>query len=399
MTKTTVQPPLDETMELSSTAEKNQTVQKHLEEVLVIKQKLADIKENFNKIIDAIAHNPSLFSRAASYWGTLPLWQKIIAGIILIVPLFIIGVAVQLFALLSTSIFTLITYTTSSLLLDNHHNQNENSAEQLKASVGSLADALGTVILSLDTLREQLTLEIKQFQKENEQLAVHVSTLKEQILTLSNQAEQLKDTEQKLRSTLVELNKTKTTLESSIQEQSSLLQQSQSKLEQVIQEFQANQTQLSNKIIELNQVNIEMGLAVENGKKVSSTLEGVVETLSKTVIADEQQRVTFQHRLNDFLSNKEKSFDQVAERICEAELKLEQVRNELTQSNQKYRELLDRHEQQVIRLERLDDVQATAQTNPARKLKTLGLFALDAQTIQQREQQLPEPLHTVLSVH
>ncbi|HIF0302623.1 TPA: hypothetical protein ACXYLJ_002929 [Legionella pneumophila] len=53
-------------------------------------------------------------------------------------------------------------------------------------------------------------------------------------------------------------------------------------------------------------------------------------------------------------TNKEKSFDQVAERICEAERKLSVVTKQLEESNQRYRKLLDRQEQQIIRLEQID---------------------------------------------
>jgi uncharacterized membrane protein len=74
-----------------------------------------------------------------------------------------------------------------------------------------------------------------------------------------------------------------------------------------------------------------------------------VEALSKTVIADEEQRTSFQLRLNEFLNNKEKIFDQVAERICEAEHKLSVVTKQFEQNNQRYRKFIDRQEQQIIR--------------------------------------------------
>ncbi|HHS8323245.1 TPA: LegC2/C7 family Dot/Icm T4SS effector, partial [Legionella anisa] len=43
--------------------------------------------------------------------------------------------------------------------------------------------------------------------------------------------------------------------------------------------------------------------------------------------------------------------------ICDAERKLSVVTKQLEESNQRYRKLLDRQEQQIIRLEQIDVVQ------------------------------------------
>lgn len=51
--------------------------------------------------------------------------------------------------------------------------------------------------------------------------------------------------------------------------------------------------QLAEKIAELHEVRLSLGLEVEKAKTVARTLEGTVQTLTGTVIADEEQRVTF----------------------------------------------------------------------------------------------------------
>jgi chromosome segregation ATPase len=66
-------------------------------------------------------------------------------------------------------------------------------------------------------------------------------------------------------------------------------------------------------------------------------------------------------KLEEFLTNKEKSFVEVADRICDAERKLSETQHKLSlvtkqleQNNQRYRTILDRQEQQIIRLEQME---------------------------------------------
>ncbi|MGL5741375.1 MAG: hypothetical protein ACRCXC_01910 [Legionella sp.] len=62
----------------------------------------------------------------------------------------------------------------------------------------------------------------------------------------------------------------------------------------------------------------------------------------------------FQDKLNTFLTEKTTSFDQVAERMTSAEQELAEVKAEFKASNNRYKRLLDLQEQQLRRLERLD---------------------------------------------
>lgn len=264
----------------------------------------------------------------------------------------------NLAALITLSIVTAIVYTASSFLLDNHQSQNTDNSEQLNAGISSLVELLDTIISTLDLLREQLAIEIDAFQKENERLTESVQQFCEQIKTLKSQISELNDTEKALRATQIELELTAKTLKGSIEEQSQVLENTQKELEQVVLAYKDNQNQLSDKIKELEDIKLKMGKEVDQAQSITLVLRSTVEALSKTVIADEEQRTSFQLRLNEFLTNKEKSFDQVAERICEAERKLAVVTKQLEQSNQRYRTLLDRQEQQIIRLEQLDAEQS-----------------------------------------
>ncbi|MCZ4798211.1 hypothetical protein [Legionella pneumophila] len=151
---------------------------------------------------------------------------------------------------------------------------------------------------------------------------------------------------------------TSKTLKCSNDAQSPALENTQKELQQVVQAYKENQNQLSNKIKELDDIKEKMGKEVEQARAVGLVLSGTVETFSNMVIQDKEQRAAFQKRLEEFLNNKEKSFVEVADRICEAEHKLSMVTKQLEESNQRYRRLLDRQEQQIIRLEQMDLVQS-----------------------------------------
>ncbi|HGT2644477.1 hypothetical protein DIZ47_09390 [Legionella taurinensis] len=346
-----------EDMEQDTLAQKTKKDKERFEKIVTTQNKIQKIKVDLNQLIQAMNQNPSLLSRAANLWNKIPLWQKITAGAVLTVPLLLTGLMANLAALITLSIVTAIVYTASSFLLDNHQSQNTDNSEQLNAGISSLVELLDTVISTLDLLREQLAIEIDAFQKENERLTESVQQFCEQIKTLKSQISKLSDTEKVLRVTQIDLELTAKTLKDSIEEQSQVLGNTQKELDQVVLAYKDNQNQLSDKIKELDEVKVKMSKEVDQAQTLSLVLKSTVEALSKTVIADEEQRTSFQLRLNEFLTNKEKSFDQVAERISDAERKLSVVTKQLEESNQRYRKLLDRQEQQIIRLEQIDMVQ------------------------------------------
>lgn len=330
------------------------------EQVVITQNKIQHIKTDLNQLIQAMQHNPSLFSRAASFWNEIPLWQKISAGIALSVPLLMIGLMANLAALITLSIVTAIGYTASHILLENHQRHNTDSTQSLKTGISSLVDLLDTVISTLEILHQQLALEIESFQKENERMSKSIGELSGQITTLTSQITVLTDTEKALRFTQSELERTVKTLKDSIAEQSQVLDETQKELKRVAQEYKNTQNQLADKITELDAVKQRLSKEVDQAQSIILVLRGTVEALSQSVIADGERRTAFQSRLNDFITNKEKSFDQVAERICEAERKLSAVTQQLEESNKRYRELLDRQELQIIRMEQMDAEQPVA---------------------------------------
>lgn len=346
-----------ENIEQDSLTQKTKKDKERFEKMVTTQNKIQKIKADLNKLIQSMNNNPSLLSRAASFWNEIPLWQKITAGAVLTIPLLMIGLMANLAALITLSIVTGIIYTVSHILLENHQSQNTDNIENLKAGISSLVDLLDSVISTLELLREQLAIEIDAFQKENARLTANIDQFCDQINTLKSEIIELTDTEKKLRATQVDLEQTATTLKGSIEEQSQVLENTQKQLEEVVQAYKENQNQLSNKIKELDNIKEKMGKEVEQARAVGLVLSGTVETFSNIVIQDKEQRAAFQKRLEEFLTNKEKSFVEVADRICDAERKLSVVTKQLEESNQRYRKLLDRQEQQIIRLEQMDVVQ------------------------------------------
>lgn len=367
----------EEATELNHQNKKSKKIKEELNQVLLTQKELDQIKENLTRMIDAMAHNPSFLSRAAAYWGELPLWQKIVTGVVLIVPTFVISLVAHIVVIFALSIFTLFTYTASSILLDNHHQLNIDRTEHLKAGITSLADTLGLIILSLDKIREQLAAEIEQFQKENEKLGLNVEELNAQIQELTQQSKQLKETEQGLRQTNNELEKLTESLKGSIKEHSDLLESNKEQLKQVQLNYEKAQSDLSKKIAELNQVKLGMSKEIERVKGIAATLEGTVQTLSASLLLDETQQQAFREKLESFLNNKETSFHQIAERICEAERQLTIVKEQYEHLNEQYQQLLNRGEAQIGRLEKLQSVPAKSRpaTGQVTLLKNIGIYA------------------------
>ncbi|MFO8785463.1 hypothetical protein SDB96_15520 [Legionella pneumophila serogroup 1] len=347
-----------ENMEQNHPNQKTKEDKERFAKIADVQNRIQKIKAALNQLIEAMNQNPSLLSQAAIFWNDVPLWQKITAGVVFTVPILMIGIMANLAALITLSIVTGIVYTASSILLDNHQEQNTENIEGLKAGISSLADLLESVISTLELLREQLAIEIDAFQKENTRLIANIDQFSEQIKSLKSQINELTDTEKALRVTKIELELTAKKLKDSIDAQSQALENTQNELEHVVHAYKENQIQLSDKIKELNDVKEKMGKEVEQARAVGLVLSGTVETFSNMVIQDKEQRAAFQKRLEEFLANKEKSFVEVADRICEAEHKLSVVTKQLEESNQRYRRLLDRQEQQIIRLEQMDMYQS-----------------------------------------
>jgi predicted nucleic acid-binding Zn-ribbon protein len=325
-----------------------------LDKIITTQNQLSKVKDSLGSIVDTIADNPSLFSRAATAWGELPLWQKIAGGILLTGPTVAVGLFAHVGILLVLGGVTGIAYTASGIVLDDHHSCNVNIAERLKEGIFSLADVLQITIDALDKIRQALANEIEKFKLENFRLQENINNLGDQVESLSTQVVLYIETEKLLRATKDDLERTSQTLQTSVDEQSDLLKRNQQELEQIKKDYAKSQEQLSDKVAELHGVREKMTAELEKAKKVGSTLQGALQTLTGTVLEDKQHRESYEQRLKTFLTEENASFDQVAERISKTEEELAAVKDELKRTNEEYRELLARQEAQVLRLEKME---------------------------------------------
>ncbi|HHT9953137.1 TPA: Dot/Icm T4SS effector LegC7/YlfA [Legionella pneumophila] len=324
-----------------------------LAQIVDTQKQLSQVKESLESIVDSIAENPSLITRAASAWGELPMWQKVTGGLVLTAPTLAVGLFAHIGVLLVIGGVTGLTYTAGAIVLDDHHTCNVNIAKRLKEGLFGLADLLQITIEALDAIRKKFAEEIEKFKNENLRLTDNIDRLGNEVESLSAQVELYMEIEKMLRKDTNEMEQTVKKLQESTTKQTDLLEKNQKELSKIRKEYEKSQLQLAEKIAELHEVRLSLGLEVQKAKTVAKTLEGTVQTLTGTVIADEEQRVSFQKKLDGFLNDKQLSFDQVAERICKAEEELKKVKEELRQSNDRYGELLKRQEQQVERLEKL----------------------------------------------
>lgn len=373
--------------EANNLSDETKSSEDSLNKILASEKLLNKVKEDLNNIVDAVAKNPSLITQISKSWGELPSWQKY-SGAMLGVPFLIVGFSTLAIVPILVGSTVLAIYTAGGVILEDHYQKTIDITESLKKGILSLADVLGLVIKALDKIRKDLAVEVEKFRQENIKLSDNISILGNQIDSLTVQTQLFIETEQVLKENIVKLESTASDLKNSVDVQGDLLNKTLSELDYVKSAYEKSKEQLTEKILELTTVKIEMGREVEKAKKVALTLKGAVDTLSGAVIEDNKQKKEFQEKLNTFLSDKEKSFSEVTDRICQAEQELVRVKEELKRSNERYEMLLNRQEDQVLRLEQLDRNSGVRNSNePANVgviLKKQGFYSGNNDSINNR---------------
>ncbi|AUH71268.1 LegC2/C7 family Dot/Icm T4SS effector [Legionella sainthelensi] len=329
------------------------TEENKFKKMTITKEIFEQIRKSLEETVKSMEKNPSLFSRAADFWGELPLWQKILGGVALTLPTLIIGIAANVGFLLAICGVTAITYTAGGLILDDHHKCSTSAVESLQKGILGLADLLELTINALNVIREQLEIEISKFAQENQRLSDNINLLSNQIDAVDKQVRATSKINETLTITKEGLQNVANTLTEGVNQQTDLLQQAQEKLHHINDAYGSSQKELAEKVLEIEKVRTELGEDLNKAKLMIEALGAAISEFSSTIGNEEKQRV-FQEKLDDFLKNKEASFLQIAERICEAEKKLILVQKELESTNASYRELLERQGKQVDRLEGLD---------------------------------------------
>ncbi|HHT0594162.1 TPA: LegC2/C7 family Dot/Icm T4SS effector [Legionella anisa] len=311
-----------------------------LQKITITKEIFAEIRKSLQETVKSMEKNPSIFSRAAEYWGELPLWQKIIGGVALTVPTLIVGIIAHIGFLLAICGVTAVTYTAGGLILDDHHKCSTSAVESLQKGILGLADLLELTINALDIIRQQLAVEIQKFVKENAQLAEHIEQISKQIDAIDREIMATSKVTVALGETKDGLEAVSGLLKEGVTQQVDFLKQNQEKLDRITEAYGISQKELTEKVGEVQQIRKELGEDLNRAKAMIDTLHSTISQLSTTAIGNEEQRRAFQEKLDFFISNKEASFLLIADRICEAERKLVLTQKELDNTTERLKQLL-----------------------------------------------------------
>lgn len=346
----------------------------NLNKIASTKAKLSTLKSSLNLVLDNVQENPSLIQRAASNWKESSTVEKIAKVGFTTMP----GIATPilksagLLLLPGYGVGALVALTVGSItyhiILDDY---NEKSSEaRLKESLLSVGDLLGLVIGELDVISQNLTEQVNLFKSENLRLTSNVDNLEREIDDFTGQINTFKTNNEFLTKQTSELEKQLLALKQDSAQNAELIKLQEQMLADFSLDQKKNQLALDNKMRELEVVKQTMGLELEKARKVSSMLQNTVQMLSKTSIKNEADRETFKQKMDDLLTKGETDLKAVNERILNMEEQFETLLNELQQSNQLYKELLRKEEEQLSFLERL-----TAPTTEARSfLSSLNFF-------------------------
>ncbi|KTD69420.1 inclusion membrane protein A [Legionella steelei] len=342
----------------------NETEQDKLVKITITKEIFEQIRKSLQDTVKSLEKNPSMFSRAAEYWGELPLWQKIIGGVALTVPTLILGIVAHIGFLLAICGVTALTYAAGGIILDDHHKCSTSAVESLQKGILGLADLLELTINALDIIRQQLAIEIKKFTEENAKFKAYIEELSKKIDAIDKQVmatARINDTLTETKDGLVEVSGA---LKEGVERQSDLMQQNQEKLDRITEGYRTAQEELVQKVREVKQVRHELGQDLDRAKAMIDSLHTAITKLSVDAIGNEEQRKAFQEKLDIFIKNKEVSFLLIADRICEAERRLAIVQKELERSNDRYQELLKVQERHIDTLKSMSS-QASADQAPS----------------------------------
>lgn len=89
-------------------------------------------------------------------------------------------------------------------------------------------------------------------------------------------------------------------------------------------------------------------------KTLNVVLKDTVKELADYSTAEEEQKKAFEDRLATFISDADKSFIDFTSHMSKTNQELEAVKQKLEATSKVYYDLLERHEQQVVKLENLN---------------------------------------------
>lgn len=371
----------DESSQETTTTHKIKTSIEELAEVQSNLDQIPAIKKHISEVLHALAQNPSFFNRVATYWTDIPLWLKIIIGIVAVVPTLVLGIVFQFISLIVISVLSLIIYAGSAYLLDDHNNHTSQPIDQLLEQMDSLADILDQITKSFDPLHKELVQQVTLFHAENDRLIETEETLSDRILKLTQHGENLRETAKGLKNTNEQLQDMNTKIESSNRLQQELLELNIQEMKRIDEEREKNDAALAETIKEIEAVRIDLSERLRQIQVISDAYQANAVIFSNHFIKEQEDRDLLLGKLTEFVSGKNEQLEKVAARILQANTQLAQAKEELRTSNKRNEDLQDRLDKVLTRIERHAATQNTQRVNNNGKaLRKFGLMAHDENT-------------------
>lgn len=343
-----------------------------LDSVGLSQDQLVQFKHDLKQIIESMNPGTSWFHRASIFWANLPLWLKVVAAIVLIVPPFVIGIVLHIASLIVISVAVFIFYSAFSFFFYNHKQSAESSNDQIEQEIYKLANGLDTVIFSLDVQSKKISDELDDFHVKNRKLEIKVNELSTHRLKLEQTSILYSELVGDLQVNNNDLDSTLDSLSHSKLKHLENLQIYQNMIVQFKKDQELNQHELSEKISELNRVKNELSEALQIPNSLLPALKESVEQLMLKAFKRKEDQVRFQENLDLFLSKKEGSADVLIQRLNDTQHKISVIKEALNVNHRRYEDLLNREDDVITRLEPGYSLSS--------KLSAQGFFSLDGKT-------------------
>ncbi len=326
-------------------------VNNHLNELNETKNKIIEIKKNLNIIIDTIMANPSFVTRAANAWGELSTWKKVGTGLVLTFPPILVGVAANVATLLTLGGITGIVYTTSGIILEDHHACSNDTKQKIKDGIAGITGILEITIHALNKIHFQLQAELDKFKKENFKLAEQVIKLHSEVDTFCDEVERLSKLNIELAQNKKQLEQTCKALEQSNEHQSELFAKTQHELRLVENEYQQTCDELKLKVNELATVRKSMMVEVVKAGIISKSLQKVVSHFSVDVIDEPVQQDDIEVKLTNMLHQEKMLASRLVQRFKDTQVELRDATDDMKKSSEDNHNLLTQQQKIMQRLE------------------------------------------------
>jgi chromosome segregation ATPase len=358
-----------------------------LQEIEQACNQLSTLQRDLEAAIDAFAATQSLLSRAAAYWGQLPLWMQISAGFLLTCSLLIFNVALSLIALCC---YTIITF-----LLNEHQGLFHHNTQKFKTIMQNLTNMLGTLIGLANNVHQQFKHEIECLQEKNQQLLHTIDQLNEQASELTEKINGLTAKQKKLQAIINTHELTLNNLNDVVEEQAKSLQATQKQLTKVTEQSEETQAALHKKIDQLEKIRSQLESEHTQITRMVSTLKNTVISLSNPALANEEHQELLKQKLQDFITSKEHDLSQFVMSTSKINLELEATQKQLQESLHEQAQLR-RHLESLINefaeLTSANDEQITTKaSNEQKSLDTLRKFSLLRPQVAASSAPPPEP--------